>query len=97
VCKEATSSGEDTSASLGTYTIEFKENCESSGRKCRSLGDANGFILTGGTYFIIVWDSLRTLGVAILFLPNELHLECARWARVNHHESQKREWWGYCA
>lgn len=75
-CKEATASGEDTSASLGTFTIHFKSNCASGGFTCRSLGDAVGFILTGGTYHY-VWDTLTTLGVAILFLPNELHLECA--------------------
>jgi len=76
VCKSATSAGGDTSASLGTFTIHFIE-CEEPELKvkCNSLGDAAGHILTGGEYHL-VWDSLTTLGVAILFLPKPLHLEC---------------------
>ena len=76
-CKEASASGKDSSASLGTFTINFKENCQDPkvGVKCESLGDAAGFILTGGEYHL-VWDSLTTLGVALLFLPKELHLQC---------------------
>jgi hypothetical protein len=76
-CKEAEGSGEDTSKMLGTFTIDFKSNCAAGGGlvKCNSLGDAAGVILSGGTYHYVD-DVLTTLAIAILFLPESVHLEC---------------------
>ena len=84
-CK--TTSGTSTQSgttSLGKFHIEFKE-CTTVAAgitfKCSGLGDATGIILTLGEYHLVE-DTLgesekNSLGVAILFLLEPTHFECA--------------------
>lgn len=76
VCEKEKGEGTQTTDSEGAFHLTI-EGCEfpSLKVKCNSLGDAAGILLTLGTYKY-VWDSLSPLGVAILFLPEELHVEC---------------------
>lgn len=72
-CTKSKSSGK-VERKTGTLTIDF-ESCTLLGSKCRSLGDALGTILTGGTT-TLVYDSLSPLLPAILFAPNQVTIEC---------------------
>jgi hypothetical protein len=75
-CKKGKGSGEETTDTLGKFSIDFEE-CN-----CKSNGDAAGVILTGGEYHY-VFDSLTTLGVAVLFLTVEVKLEGCTFGTVN--------------
>ncbi len=75
VCKEATSEGTiEAKKPLGLFHIDL-HGCSSSGVECMSLGDKNETILVLGSYHI-VFDSLKPLGTAILFLLEPVHNEC---------------------
>jgi hypothetical protein len=77
-CTAATATGADETDTLGSFHITFT-GCEAGGGKCNSTGDTAGTILSLGTYHY-VFDVLGTgesLGVAVLFLPEHVHLTCA--------------------
>jgi hypothetical protein len=63
---------------LGEYHITFEE-CAAAGGACTGLSDRAGTILALGEWHL-VFDTLKAqlseAGVAILFLVNEVHLEC---------------------
>jgi hypothetical protein len=71
---EVKGSGEDTSDTLGNYSLTF-EGVTENGKKCTGAGDAVGNVLSNGTYHF-VFDSLAPLGVAILFLTVETKFKC---------------------
>jgi hypothetical protein len=82
-CAKATGKGEDKSDTEGTFTITF-ESCTTPSffnAACNSSGDSSGIILSTGKYHY-VYDSLTTLGVAILFEPNETVFECASFLKT---------------
>jgi hypothetical protein len=83
-CVKAKGSGEDTSTTLGKFTITFEE-CKTPSffnAKCNTSGDAAGVILSTGEYHY-VYDSLSpSLGIAILFLPNETVFECSTFLKT---------------
>lgn len=82
-CGKAKGSGEDTSDTLGKFTIDFEE-CKTPSffnAACNSAGDASGVILSTGEYHY-VYDTLSPLGIAILFLPNETTFECASFLKT---------------
>jgi len=82
VCNKAEGKGADTSNTLGTFTIDFEECEEPKNKvKCSTSGDSTGIILTDGTYHY-VWDSLTTLGIAVLFLPLEVTIECTALVKI---------------
>lgn len=83
VCEKAKASGEDTSDSLGKFTIDF-EKCKTPSffnAECNTKGDSAGIILSTGEYHY-VYDVKGKGGVAILFLPNETTIECASFLKT---------------
>jgi hypothetical protein len=81
-CNKAEGSGEDTSDTLGKFTIDFKE-CKTPNffnASCNTKGDSSGIILSTGEYHY-VYDVEKT-GVAVLFLPNETTIECSSFLKT---------------
>jgi len=77
-CKTSTSSGELTSAALGTGTITFA-GCKSaiSGAKCNSLSDSAGTILVTVGWHLVALKISSVLRLAIVAtLVGLLHVEC---------------------
>jgi len=75
-CPEVTTEGEQTGKTLlGTFHLHWKGCTTSLGGTCTGLGDESGLILALGT-FHIVFDSLTTLGLGVLFLVEPLHFTC---------------------
>ncbi|THD79795.1 MAG: hypothetical protein E7812_08710 [Phenylobacterium sp.] len=77
-CTAATGSGIQTSDTVGSFHITFS-NCESSGFKCNTEGDASGVILSLGTANYVddhLSTNVNELGVAILFAPEEATIKC---------------------
>jgi hypothetical protein len=82
-CAKAKATGtRNATTPLGEFHITF-ESCKDGIVTCTGLGDAAGTILVLGEWHL-VFDKLGTslteaggLGVAILFLPKEVHFECA--------------------
>lgn len=82
-CEKAKGSGEDTSDTLGKFTIDF-EGCKTPSffnAKCNTIGDGAGIILSTGEYHF-VYDTLSPLGVAVLFLANETKFECSTFLKT---------------
>ena len=84
-CKKDHGSAEITSNTAGTFTVDFEECViTNTTTKCRSLGDANGTILVGGTLTpVTVTLPGGALGVGALLTvntggtPTLLHIECS--------------------
>jgi hypothetical protein len=78
-CTAATGQGADETDTLGLFHITFTGcHLKATLNKCESAGDVTETILALGTYHY-VFDTLgagEALGVAILFLPEHLHLTC---------------------
>ncbi|THD79805.1 MAG: hypothetical protein E7812_08760 [Phenylobacterium sp.] len=78
-CKEASGNGVQTSDTVGSFHLTFK-NCESSGFKCNTEGDASGVILVLGTTNFVddhLSTNVNELGVAILFALEEVTAKCS--------------------
>jgi len=75
-CGSVTILADFESASLGTFHLHFKECVNSAGEKCETPSDETGVILVLGE-FHLVYDSLSpTLGVALLLLIPQFHINC---------------------
>jgi hypothetical protein len=74
-CKSDTSEGEIKAKEVTTH-IDFKECKGTLGANCTGLGEASGVILTLATGKL-VYDSLTTLGVALLLTVTPVHLSCS--------------------
>jgi hypothetical protein len=81
-CKAAVAEGtEESKKPLGLFHIHFSK-CTTAGglATCHSLGDESGIILSLGSWHF-VFDTLGTTlgqaGVGILFLVQDVHIECA--------------------
>jgi hypothetical protein len=77
-CKSGTNSGEmEASRKLGTFDIDFKEcSSEITGGKCTSEGDAEGIILTEGTWHLVLTTKSGTDVHLIWFLVKEFKTNC---------------------
>jgi hypothetical protein len=73
-CEKVIGSGTEATDELGSYTSDF-EKCVKSGNVCTGSGEAAGTILSSGEYHF-VFDSLTTLGAAILFLTKQTEFLC---------------------
>jgi hypothetical protein len=63
-------------ASLGTFRADFFNVEEtSSAKKCHTSGDKTATVLTEGS-FHLVYTNLKPLYLGLLFLPNEVKVEC---------------------
>jgi hypothetical protein len=81
-CKTATATGAQETDTLGTFHITF-EGCETAiVGKCTSTGDAEGSILTLGSFHYVL-DTLSTseTSVAVLFLPGITKFECTKFVK----------------
>lgn len=77
VCKGFSGQGVQENDMLGTFHSGFTL-CTSSGFSCNSNGDSTGAVLMLGTkhYVLYKLGTGSELGVAVLFLPEELTLKC---------------------
>jgi len=80
-CKSAGQEGTvEQPKALGLFHIHFREcSAKASGiiaKTCTGLGDEPGTILSLGSWHL-VWDSLEPLGVAILYLLDNVHFVCS--------------------
>jgi hypothetical protein len=84
LCTAATADGVQETDTLGTYHIHFT-GCGTSGFKCNTSGDSAGVILTlGGFHYVddFLSPNVSELGVAILFLPEEVAIECTALVKI---------------
>ena len=63
-----------TGSPLGTFRADF-ENVKDGTKKCNSVGDKTATVLTEGS-FHLVYTNLSPLLEGILYLPNEVVIEC---------------------
>jgi len=78
-CAAATGEGADETDTLGLFHIMFTGcHLKTTATRCESAGDTAETILALGTYHYVddFLGTAATLGVAILFLPDHLHLTC---------------------
>lgn len=77
ICKEMSMEGVQEADTLGTFHMHLT-GCESSGFKCNTTGDETGIVLWLGAWHYVS-DHLGSgseLGVAILFLTEEVNVKC---------------------
>jgi len=74
ICETASGEATPSTDALGLFHIHFETCSTNLGGVCTGLGDAAGILVLGEYH--IVWDTLTTLGVAILFLPEHVHWTC---------------------
>jgi len=77
-CKSGSSTGEFTTATLGTFTVSLNECKGPLGTTCTGTSDAAGVILTSGTvhYALALLSESKTKVDALVFLQEQFHFTC---------------------
>ena len=77
-CKAGTSTGSFTTATLGTFAVDFKECTGPLGSICTGASEATGVILTTGTvhYALALLTESKTKVDALVFLQEQFHFTC---------------------